>query len=361
MDLKTPLYDVHSALGGKMVSFAGYALPVQYKETGLIKEHLAVRKYVGLFDVSHMGEVIYQGKDALANLNYLLTNDFSELAAGRVRYTLMCNEQGGVIDDLLVYKCNEETYLLVINAANRQKDIAWMKQHLFGEVIFTDASDQLAQLALQGPASKKIIDHVTAEKEIPGKYYSFTEQANVGGVNCLLSRTGYTGEFGYELYCDAKDAVKLWTLLLETGKKYGLVPCGLGARDTLRLEAGMPLYGHEMTEKVTPFETDLNFAVKMNKADFIGKTALEEKGEPKRERIGLILTERGIVREGATVYFNGKKIGETTSGTMCPYMNKACAMGLVKRNVVSIGSTIEVEVRGKKIPAEVVSIPFIKK
>lgn len=361
MDLKTPLYDVHLASGGKMVSFAGYALPVQYKETGLIKEHLAVRNQVGLFDVSHMGEVVYQGKDALENLNYLLTNDFSNLAIGRVRYTLMCNESGGVIDDLLVYKCSEEKYLLVINAANRAKDIAWMKQHLFGEVTFTDESDQLAQLALQGPEAKKVIEKITPETEIPEKYYSFTEQANVSGVNCLLSRTGYTGEFGYELYCDTKDAVKLWNLLIENGQEYGLVPCGLGARDTLRLEAGMPLYGHEMDEEITPFETDLNFAVKMSKSDFIGKQALIDKGEPKRERIGLILTERGIAREEAVVCFNGEKIGETTSGTMGPYLNKACAMALVEKNVVQIGSELEVEVRGKKIPAEVVSIPFIKK
>ncbi|MDA9472326.1 glycine cleavage system aminomethyltransferase GcvT [Enterococcus sp. 5H] len=360
MDLKTPLYDVHLASGGKMVSFAGYSLPVQYKDTGLIKEHLAVRNQVGLFDVSHMGEVVYQGKDALENLNYLLTNDFSNLAIGRVRYTLMCNESGGVIDDLLVYKCSEEKYLLVINAANRAKDIAWMKQHLFGDVTFTDESDQLAQLALQGPEAKKIIKKLTSEAEIPEKYYSFTEQANVGGVNCLLSRTGYTGEFGYELYCDTKDAVKLWNLLIENGQEYGLVPCGLGARDTLRLEAGMPLYGHEMDEEITPFETDLNFAVKMSKSDFIGKQALIDKREPKRERIGLILTERGIAREGAVAFFNGEKIGETTSGTMGPYLNKACAMALVEKNRVQIGSELEVEVRGKKISAEVVSIPFIK-
>ncbi|MGX7244148.1 glycine cleavage system aminomethyltransferase GcvT [Enterococcus quebecensis] len=361
MDLKTPLYDAHLTAGGKMVSFAGYTLPVQYKDSGVIKEHLAVRNQVGLFDVSHMGEVVYEGKDALANLQYLLTNDFSNLEIGRVRYTLMCNENGGVIDDLLVYKCAEEKYLLVINAANRAKDVAWMKRYLFGEVEFSDQSDQFVQLTLQGPKAKEIIEKLTPEQDIPKKYYSFTENADVGGVSCIISRTGYTGEFGYELYCSAEDGVKLWNILLDTGKDYGLIPCGLGARDTLRLEAGMPLYGHEMNEEITPLETDLAFAVKMKKEDFIGKKALIDKGEPTITRIGLELTERGIVREGADVYFNEKKIGQTTSGTMCPYINKACAMAIVEKGFVEIGSPIEVEVRGKKIKAEVVELPFIKK
>ncbi|EOL47777.1 glycine cleavage system aminomethyltransferase GcvT [Enterococcus caccae] len=361
MDLKTPLYDAHLEAGGKMVSFAGYTLPVQYKDSGVIKEHLAVRNQVGLFDVSHMGEVVYEGKDALANLQYLLTNDFSNLEIGRVRYTLMCNKNGGVIDDLLVYKCSDEKYLLVVNAANRAKDVAWMKKHLFGEVEFSDQSDQFVQIALQGAFAKEIIGKLTKEEEIPKKYYSFTEHADVGGVTCLLSRTGYTGEFGYELYCKPEDGLKLWNLLLETGQAYGIIPCGLGARDTLRLEAGMPLYGHEMTEEITPLETDLSFAVKMKKEDFIGKQAILDKGEPKITRIGLQLTDRGIVREGANVYFKGNKIGQTTSGTMCPFINKACAMALVKKGIVEIGSSIEVEVRGKNLTAEVVAIPFVKK
>ncbi|MEI5994731.1 glycine cleavage system aminomethyltransferase GcvT [Candidatus Enterococcus mansonii] len=361
MDLKTPLYDAHLKAEGRMVSFAGYSLPVQYKETGVIKEHLAVRNQVGLFDVSHMGEVVYEGKDALANLQQLLTNDFSNLETGRVRYTLMCNEHGGVIDDLLVYKCNDEKYLLVINAANRAKDIAWMTQHLFGEVEFSDQSDNFVQIALQGPKSKEIIEKLTSEEDIPKKYYSFTEHAVVGGVECILSRTGYTGEFGYELYCQTADGITLWNTLLEAGKEYGIIPCGLGARDTLRLEAGMPLYGHEMNEEITPFETDLSFAVKMNKPDFIGKKALEAKGEPAITRIGLQLTERGIVREGADIYFNGKKIGQTTSGTMCPFINKACAMALVEAGIVEVDSPLEVEVRGKKIAAVVTTLPFIKK
>ncbi|EOH93378.1 glycine cleavage system T protein [Enterococcus haemoperoxidus ATCC BAA-382] len=361
MDLKTPLYDAHLKAGGKMVSFAGYMLPVQYKDGGVIKEHLAVRNQVGLFDVSHMGEVVYEGKDALANLQYVLTNDFSNLEIGRVRYTLMCNKNGGVIDDLLVYKCSAEKYLLVVNAANREKDVTWMKQHLFGEVEFSDQSDRFVQIALQGPNAKEIIGQLTKEEEIPKKYYSFVEDANVGSVSCILSRTGYTGEFGYELYCRPEDGLKLWDLLLKSGQKYGIIPCGLGARDTLRLEAGMPLYGHEMTEEITPLETDLSFAVKMNKKEFIGKQAILDKGEPKITRIGLQLTERGIAREGANIYFNGKKIGQITSGTMCPFINKACAMALVEKGIVEIGSPIDVEVRGKKITAEVVAIPFVKK
>lgn len=361
MELKTPLYETHVKAGGKMVSFAGYLMPVQYKGTGVIKEHLAVRNQVGLFDVSHMGEVVYEGKDAFANLQQLMTNDFTQMETGRVRYTLMCNEEGGILDDLLVYKCSDEKYLLVINAANRAKDVAWMKQHLFGEVHFTDQSDDYAQLALQGPKSKEIIAKLAEEQDIPQKYYSFTEEVNIGGVNCLLSRTGYTGEFGYELYCQANEVVKLWEVLLKAGEEYGIVPCGLGARDTLRLEAGMPLYGHEMNEEITPFEAGLNVAVKMNKEEFIGKQALARKAIPSRTRIGLLLTERGIVREGAAVYYNGEIIGQTTSGTLCPFINKACAMALVKSNLVKPDAPLEVAVRGKKLNAVVTALPFIKK
>lgn len=360
MELKTPLYEAHVAAGGKMVPFAGYLLPIQYKDTGLIKEHLTVRNEVGMFDVSHMGEVVYEGKDAGANLQYLLTNDFSKMKVGRVKYALMCNEAGGIIDDLLVYKCHDEKYILVVNAANRQKDVAWMKQHLFGAVTLEDQSDSFAQIALQGPHSKAIIQKLTPEAYIPTKYYSFVEKAQVGGVSCLLSRTGYTGEFGYELYCKAEDGPKLWGILLEAGKEEGLIPCGLGARDTLRMEAGMPLYGHEMNEEVTPFESDLRFAVKMDKADFIGKAALEAKNEPKYTRMGLELIDRGIAREDAAVYFEGRKIGQTTSGTMCPFIKKACAVASLETGIVSIGDLVEVEVRGKRLAAKIVPLMFYK-
>lgn len=361
MDKKTPLHDWHAANGGKMVSFAGYALPVQYQETGLVKEHLAVRNQAGLFDISHMGEVIFEGKDALANIQKILTNDFQTMAVGRVRYSLMLNEKGGVLDDLVVYKLSEEKYLVVVNAANREKDFSWMKAHTFGEAVCTDASDSYAQIALQGPASKEILEKLVPAEQLPQKYYTFTADTEVAGVSCIISRTGYTGSFGYELYTPADGAVKVWEALLEAGKEQGLVPCGLGARDTLRLEASMPLYGHEMNESITPFETGLNFGIKMKKEDFIGKEALTGKEEPPITRVGLIVTGRGIVREDAEVYLkDGEKIGTTTSGTYCPFIEKAVAMALLDKQHADLDTEVEILVRNKKIPATIAPMPFYK-
>lgn len=360
MEKKTPLYDCHLKLGGKMVPFAGYILPVQY-ETGVIAEHMAVRTKAGLFDVSHMGEVLITGKDAFSNLQMLLTNDMTGLADGRVRYSPMCNENGGVVDDLIACRYNEEKYLLVINAANREKDVEWIKSHLFGEVKAEDISDGIAQIALQGPKSKEILSKLVDAESLPKKYYSFKDQVDVGGIMCLVSQTGYTGESGFELYCDADQGAALWEMLLDAGKDEGLIPCGLGARDTLRLEASMPLYGHEMNDVITPLETGLGMFVKMGKEDFIGKKAMLEKGEPKLERIGLEMVGRGIARENCPVYLNGEKIGDTTSGTHCPYLNKAVAMALVQKGSVSIDTHIDVEVRGRMIEAKVIPLPFYKK
>lgn len=360
MELKTPIYDCHVALGGKIVDFAGYLLPVQY-ETGVIAEHMAVRTKAGLFDVSHMGEVTYKGADALANLNHLLTNDFTNMTDGQVRYSPMCNDEGGVVDDLIVYKICDQSYMVVVNASNRHKDVAWMKSHLQGEVEFEDISDSVAQIALQGPLSYEILSRLTSEENIPKKYYSFIQKASVGGISCILSQTGYTGESGYEIYLSNEDAPKLWGLLLETGRESGLIPCGLGARDTLRLEASMPLYGHEMSDEITPLETGLSFAVKMAKADFIGKKAMEQKGALTRKRVGLKVTGRGIVREHEKVFAAGQEIGVTTSGTHCPFLGYAAAMAILDIAHTAIGTTVEVEVRGRRIAAEVVALPFYKK
>ena len=247
MALKTPLYDQHVALEGKIVEFAGYLLPVQYP-TGVITEHMAVREKVGLFDVSHMGEVIISGKDALKNLNYILTNDFTNLAIGRVRYSVMCYEDGGCVDDLIVYRMDEEKYLIVVNASNRHKDVEWMKAHLSGDVEFKDASDEYGQVALQGPLSKDVLSRFT---EVPEKYYSFIE-TKILDYPCIVSQTGYTGEYGFEIYASNEAIVEIWKALLEDER---VIPCGLGARDTLRLEASMPLYGHEMDETISPLET----------------------------------------------------------------------------------------------------------
>lgn len=374
MERKTQLYDCHEKAGGKMVPFAGYLLPVQY-ETGVITEHMAVRCAAGLFDVSHMGEVLLKGKDALKNVQHLVTNDCGQMYDGQVKYSPMCNEGGGVVDDLLVYQKNTQEYLIVINAANRFKDVEWIKAHLIGEVEFTDISDEISQLALQGPRSKEILCKLTKEENLPVRYYSFQEEVDVAGIQCLVSRTGYTGEDGYELYCRNEDAAKLWQLLLTAGnydtesnsrlsdakEDYVLIPCGLGARDTLRLEAAMPLYGHEMDDTISPLETGLGFAVKLTKEEFIGKDGILSRGEPKKARVGLNITGRGIAREACPVYRDQKQIGMTTSGTHCPYLGRPVAMALVDIEDSMLGTQVEVEVRGRRIAAEVVPLPFYKR
>jgi len=357
MEKKTPLYNWHETHGGKIVPFAGYLLPVQY-ETGLISEHCAVREKAGLFDVSHMGEFLISGRGAFDTVQMLFTNDFSNMAAGRVRYTPMCNDSGGIIDDMVVYKLDEERYLLVVNASNREKDSSWIRSHI-GNAVFEDLSDSYGQIAIQGPASPSILAAIS--ETIPQKYYSLIEKGKAAGIDCIISQTGYTGEMGFELYCKSADTEALWLKLLEAGKGFGLTPCGLGARDTLRLEAAMPLYGHEMNETITPFEAALSFAVKMNKADFIGKKALEGKETPQRTRTGLKVTGRGIVREECPVFCQEKNIGITTSGTFLPWLKQAMAMALVSAEFAKAGLKVEAEVRGKMIEAETCPLPFYKR
>jgi len=373
MEKKTPLFNWHETHGGKIVPFAGYLLPVQYG-TGVITEHCAVREQAGLFDVSHMGEFVISGKGALAAIQRLFTNDFTNMIQGRVRYTLMCNEEGGILDDLVVYKMDEERYFLVVNAANREKDAEWIRRRLAPDqypdgqnpldTVFEDVSDSYAQIALQGPASPSILASVS--ETIPQKYYTFIEKGNAAGIDCIVSRTGYTGETGFELYCKSNDAQALWEKLLEAGKGAGLIPCGLGARDTLRLEAAMPLYGHEMNETVNPFEAALSFAVKMDKTDFIGKKALaaflaEKETRPGgRIRTGLKVIGRGIVREHCPVFSKGVQIGMTTSGTFCPWLKQSLAMALISSEYSSPGTGLEVDVRGKMTEVETCALPFYK-
>ncbi len=357
MELKTPLYDIHLQESGKIVPFGGYLLPVQYP-TGVIKEHLAVRENCGLFDVSHMGVITLKGETALASLNYLLTNDFTNMDQGKVRYSLMCNVNGGCIDDLIVYKLAQDYYFLVVNASNRHKDYKHMKEHILEGTIIEDISDSVAILALQGPKAFSIILKLLPPEDIPTKNYSAIEEVYIDGMKCMISTTGYTGEEGYELYTASENAVKLWKLLRKEGSEFNLIPCGLGARDTLRLEASMPLYGHEITEEITPLEAGLGFAVKMNKEDFIGKKALLEKGEPKIKRVGLQMLDRGIMRENQDIYLNDKLIGYTTSGTHLPYLQKALAMALIDKYHSEPGTIVEVDIRGKKLKAEIIELPF---
>ncbi len=361
MELKrTPLYEAHLRCGGRMVEFGGFEMPVQYK-TGVIQEHMAVRNACGLFDVSHMGEVLVEGPDAVAYLNRLLTNDYTVMEDGQARYSPMCNEQGGTVDDLIVYKVRDEHYFVVVNASNREKDVAWMQAHVFGDVTVTDVSDAWGQIALQGPLAEQILRKLTAAENIPAKNYHACWDRDVGGITCLVSRTGYTGSDGFELYTAAADTEKLWFLLLESGKEEGLIPCGLGARDTLRLEASMPLYGHELSDTISPLTAGLGYFVKMGKPDFIGKAALEAAGTPAQRRIGLKAIGRGILREHQDVYVGERKIGVTTSGTHCPYVGYPAAMAIVDREFGEIGTRVEVDVRGRRVEAEVVKMPFYKK
>lgn len=360
MEMKTTLYDTHVESGGKIVPFAGYLLPVQYG-TGVIAEHMAVRTGCGLFDVSHMGEITCIGPDALANLNHILTNDFTTMYDGQARYSPMCNEEGGVVDDLIVYKIRDDHYFIVVNASNKDKDFAWMTAHAFGDAAFTDISPEAGQIALQGPKAHEILSKLAKTEDIPVKYYSCVPCGTAAGIPCLISKTGYTGEDGYELYMAAEKAPELWKALMAAGKDEGLIPCGLGARDTLRLEASMPLYGHEMDDTITPMEAGLGFAVKMKKEDFIGRKAIEEKGELTRKRVGLKVTGRGIIREHEKVFADGKEIGRTTSGTHCPYLGYPVAMALLDIAYTEPGTAVEAEVRGRRVAAEVVALPFYKR
>lgn len=360
MELKTPLYDIHVEEGGKIVPFAGYLLPVQYG-TGIIAEHEAVRTQVGLFDVSHMGEVLFTGPSALATINHLFTNDYTDMPIGRVRYGVMCNERGGCIDDLIVYKFGEEEYFVVVNASNREKDVAHMAANLLPDTTFEDLSDNVAELALQGPRSKDVMAKLCDVEQLPKGYYRAVRDIDVAGITCMVSRTGYTGEFGYELYCAPSDAEALWRALRKAGEEFGLIPCGLGARDTLRLEASMPLYGHEMDEDTSPLVAGLNLGVRMGKEEFIGREAILAAGEPTQIRVGLVAKGRGIMREHMNVYAGDKLVGHTTSGTFAPHLKKAIAMARVDVAYADVDTELEVEVRGRRIAATVVPMPFYKR
>lgn len=361
MDKKTPLFDIHVEAGGKMVPFAGYSLPVQYR-TGIKNEHMAVRTACGIFDVSHMGEITIKGSDALLYLNHLLTNDFNGLEHGQARYSPMCYENGGTVDDLIVYMRDENDYMAVVNAANREKDFSHMKDQNAGfDVRLADESDEWGQIALQGPSAEAILSKLADESSIPCESYTCVWDAVMSGIPCMISRTGYTGEDGFEIYTRSEDTAEAWNKLISAGNDFGLIPCGLGARDTLRMEAGMPLYGHEMNENISPKTAGLGFAVKMDKEEFIGKDALAAAMPLKERRVGLKVTGRGIVRDGCKVYRDGKEIGFVTSGTFLPYLNGAYALAIVSSDAREIGATCQAEVRGRMIECEMVKPQFYKR
>lgn len=352
---RTPLYDNHVQHGGKIVEFAGFELPIQY-ETGIMVEHNAVRNQAGLFDVSHMGEFELRGSGAEASINHLITNDVTVMTPGQVIYTLMCNERGGVVDDLLVYKQADDHFLLVVNASNIDKDFAWVTKHLLSDTTATNISPEVAQVALQGPLAEAILSKLIALDQLPAKNYTFVE-LEFCGANCLISRTGYTGEDGFEIYAPNDAMPAIFELLLETGKEEGLIPCGLGCRDTLRFEAGMPLYGHELGEEIPANEVGLGFCIKMAKADFIGKAALEA-NPAQYIRKGVILVDRGVARENTLVFKDDQEVGYVTTGTFSVTNNCAMAMLRIRKGTES---PVELEVRKKRLKAEYIKMPFINK
>jgi len=359
---KTPLYDEHIRLGGKIIDYAGWFLPVQY--VGLIEEHEAVRNNAGIFDVSHMGEIAVKGEDAFDYLQYLLTNDLSKLTDNQVMYTFMCYPHGGVVDDLLVYKYNQEEYLLVVNAANIDKDFKWMIDNKKGyNIIIENLSEQIGEVALQGPKAQVILQKLTDFDLSELKFFYLKRYVNIAGVNTMISRTGYTGEDGFEIYAKGEDIVKVWKSILEAGEEYGLKPAGLGSRDTLRFEASLPLYGHEISEEVTPLEGGFKFFVKLNKVqDFIGKEALSRQWNEglKRKLAGFEMIGRGIPREGYEIFKGDKKIGYVTTGYMSPTLKKNIGNALIDAEETELGNEIDIMIRNKPVKAKIIDKKFLK-
>lgn len=357
---RTPLRDFHAAHGARLVDFAGWEMPVQYRS--ILEEHKVVRRAAGLFDVSHMGEVDVRGPQALAFLNRLVTNDVSKLYPGRILYSPMCREDGGTMDDLLVYQVAPEDYFLCINAGNIAADLAWIREQAKGfEVTITDRCADYALLALQGPRSAAILQTLTGAKLGSIGYYHFAD-GTVAGIQCRISRTGYTGEDGFELYHAPADAVALAEALLEAGKPHGLELAGLGARDSLRLEAGYPLYGHELSAELSPLTAGLGWTVKLDKPDgFIGAEALRrEKTQGAPRKVVYFRTgDRRIVRADTAVLATegGAQVGRVLSGTLSPILNEAIGSALVDTGAAS--SALEVDIRGTRLPLKVVKPPFV--
>jgi aminomethyltransferase len=359
MARRTPLYEAHKKLGGRMVEFAGWDLPVQY--SSVVAEHEAVRSAAGLFDVSHMGEVEFRGPGALEEANRLITNDLGRCADGQAVYAGLLNERGGFVDDVVAYRFSEERILICVNAANREKDFAWMSSQAKA-VKPVDRGDEFAQLALQGPKAAAIVASLTSADLAALKTYRFTE-AEVAVVPCLLSRTGYTGEDGFELYCAPARAEALWTALLEAGAPHQIRPAGLGARDSLRTEMKYALYGNDIDDEHTPLEAGLGWIVKLDKPEFVGKAALEaQKREGVgRKLVGFELLEPGVPRAGYPIRQRDRQVGTVTSGTLGPSVKKAIGMGYVPTELAAEGSTFEVEIRGRAVKAQVVKTPFWKR
>jgi len=361
---RTPLNAAHRELGGRMVDFGGWDMPVQYP-AGTIAEHLRTRTFCGLFDVSHMGEIHVTGPDAIPFVNHLTTNDVTRLVDGQAHYSALTYESGTVVDDLLVYRFGDERLFLVVNAATQDKDWEWITSHKGDfDVDLKRASDDYCQIAIQGPEATRILQTLTDTNLSEIKYYHFTE-GEVDGVPSIISRTGCTGEDGFEVYAAPDKAEQLWNKMLEAGgygEEDGILPCGLAARNTLRLESAMSLYGHELSDEITPLEANLGWICKL-KTDFIGAEALRAQKEAGLERklVGFEMTDRGIARDGFDIYKDGERVGVVTSGSPAPYLKKNIGLGFVPAAMAEPGTAIDIDVRGRMIAAEIVPTPFYKR
>lgn len=364
---RTSLYEEHRRLGGRLIDFGGWELPVQY--TGVMDEHLTCRSAVGLFDVSHMGEVHIEGKDAEKFLNYLLTNQIDKLQMGQAQYNLMCNSRGGLVDDLVVYRRAADRFLVVVNASNTEKDFAHIKviEKTFAsrELKITNESANYAQIAIQGPKAAEALKSLVDIDLAPIKNYWFGEGQILKSIPAIIARTGYTGEDGFEIYIPWDKAPEVWRALIEAIAPFGGKACGLGARDTLRLEMKYPLYGNELGENTDPLEAGLGWVVKLGKADFVGKAAIishQAKGHT-RALVGIKLKDRGIPRHGYLVFDSSgnAQIGDLTSGSQAPSLKEAIGIAYVAKDYATVGSKLTVDIRGTKIPAEVVATPFYKR
>lgn len=358
---KTTFNAIHKKLGAKMVEFAGYEMPIQY--SSIIAEHKAVRNSVGVFDVSHMGEIFISGDKALHFVQYITINDASKLFPGRVQYSAMCYPDGGIVDDLLVYKISDNEFLLVVNASNIEKDFNWMKDNNKFGVSIKNRSDDYSLLAIQGPNSKDVLQKLMSDG-LELEYYHFIK-GKIAGVNAIISRTGYTGELGYELYFtgDESSAVKVWDEIFKAGKEFDIQPVGLAARDSLRLEMGYCLYGNDIDQTTNPIEAGLGWITKIDKADFIGKDAIlrAKQDGPNRKLVAMISDEKTFPRKGYEIIANGKKAGMITSGTVSPVLEKPIALGYVDKPFNASGSEVNFKIRDKEFPARVTKLPFVKK
>jgi aminomethyltransferase len=359
---KTPLNARHRSLGARMVDFGGWDMPVEY--SGIVDEHMAVRTRAGLFDVSHMGEIEVAGRDALKAVQHITSNDAAKLAINQIQYSALTTPHGTFVDDVLVYRLADEHFMLVVNASNIIKDFHWIAEHIAeqGDAVAVNTSSRYALLALQGPAARDVLQTLTGANLTDVKYYWFTT-GEVASVRCTISRTGYTGEDGFEVCVPPASAERVWDAILKAGKTAGVIPAGLGARDTLRLEAAMRLYGNDMDETTTVVEADLGWIVGWNKAEFLGFDVLKnQKAEgPRRKLVGFEMLDRAIARHGHDVYCDGTQAGIVTSGTQTPFLKKAIGMAYVPSDRTAPGTEFEVDIRGRRARANVVPMPFYKR